>query len=132
MGETAGPLDSRMFEETFQTNVFGTVAVIQEFLPLLRESESARIVNVSSTMGSLADQGDPPPRTTESWSRPTESSKAALNGITVALAKLLADTPIKVNSICPGSVQTDLGGPDNRRRRRRAPRRRRRSWPRWR
>lgn len=43
-----------------------------------------------------------------------QSSKAALNVITVALAKLLTDTPIKINSVCPGWVQTDLGGPDNR------------------
>ncbi|MEK8229008.1 SDR family NAD(P)-dependent oxidoreductase [Oerskovia sp. M15] len=43
-----------------------------------------------------------------------QMSKAALNGLTVALSKALADTSIKVTSVCPGWVQTDLGGPDNR------------------
>lgn len=111
--ETDGPLDLRMFRETFETNVFGVVSVIQEFLPLLRESDSGRIVNVSSTMGSLSDQSDPSSPYYDVVVPAYQSSKLALNGITVALAKLLKDTPIKVNSICPGSVQTDLA-PGNR------------------
>jgi NAD(P)-dependent dehydrogenase (short-subunit alcohol dehydrogenase family) len=107
------PLDAGMFRTTFATNVLGAVTVIQEFLPLLRESDAGRIVNVSSTMGSLADQSDPTSPYYGVVAPAYQSSKAALNGITVSLAKLLADTPIKVNSICPGWVQTDLGGPAN-------------------
>ena len=64
-------------------------------------------------MGSLSDQSDPSSPYYEVVVPAYQSSKAALNGITVALAKLLKDTPIKVNSICPGSVQTDLA-PGNR------------------
>ncbi len=86
----------------------------KEFLPLLRRSDSGRIVNVSSTMGSLADQSDPASPYHGLVVPAYQTSKAALNGLTVALAKALSDTPIKVNSICPGWVQTDLGGPDNR------------------
>ena len=112
-GETAGPLDLELFRETFETNLFGTIAVIQEFLPLLRRSEAGRIVNVSSTMGSLSDQGDPSSPYCALGVPAYRASKTALNGITVSMAKLLADTPIKVNSICPGSVQTDLA-PGNR------------------
>ncbi|MGH2985758.1 MAG: SDR family NAD(P)-dependent oxidoreductase [Solirubrobacterales bacterium] len=112
--ETDGPVDLDMFRKTFETNVFGAVAVVQGFLPLLRDSDSGRIVNVSSTMGSLSDQGDPESPYYGVVVPANQSSKAALNGITVALAKLLEDTPSKVNSICPGWVQTDLGGPDNR------------------
>jgi len=112
-GETAGPVDVRLFEETFETNVFGAVRVIQEFLPLLRASESGRIVNVSSTMGSLADQSDPASPYYELVVPAYQSSKTALNGVTVALSKSLRDTPIKVNAVCPGSVQTDLA-PGNR------------------
>lgn len=111
--ETDGPLNLHAFKETYETNVFGVVSVIQEFLRLLRESDSARIVNVSSTMGSLADQNDPSSPYYEIVVPAYQSSKVALNGITVALAKLLAGTPIKVNSICPGSVKTDLA-PGNR------------------
>jgi NAD(P)-dependent dehydrogenase (short-subunit alcohol dehydrogenase family) len=112
--DVARPLDLRMFRETFETNVFGAVTVIQEFLPLLRRSASGRIVNVSTTMGSLSDQGDPSSPYYDVVVPAYQSSKAALNVITVALAKLLRDTPIKINSVCPGWVQTDLGGPDNR------------------
>ena len=113
-GETAGPVDLALFRQTFDTNVFGAVSVIQEFLPLLRESHSGRIVNVSTTMGSLSDASDPDSPYYGVVVPAYQSSKAAINAITVALAKLLKDTPIKVNSICPGWVQTDLGGPENR------------------
>jgi NAD(P)-dependent dehydrogenase (short-subunit alcohol dehydrogenase family) len=102
------PLDADLFRETFETNVLGAVSVLQELLPLLRESHAGRIVNVSSTMGSLADQTDPRSPYHALGVPAYRTSKLALNGITVALAKQLADTRIKVNAICPGSVQTDL------------------------
>ena len=113
-GETAGPLDRDLFRQTFDTNLFGVVTVIQEFLPLLRASGSGRIVNVSTTMGSLSDASDPESPYYGVVVPAYQASKAAVNAITVALAKLLRDSSIKVNSICPGWVQTDLGGPDNR------------------
>jgi NAD(P)-dependent dehydrogenase (short-subunit alcohol dehydrogenase family) len=113
-GETPGHLDLDLFRQTFDTNVFGAVAAIQEFLPLLRESDSGRIVNVSTTMGSLSDASDPESPYYGVVVPAYQASKAAVNAITVALAKLLHDSPIKVNSICPGWVQTDLGGPNNR------------------
>jgi NAD(P)-dependent dehydrogenase (short-subunit alcohol dehydrogenase family) len=113
-GDATRPLDLALFRTTFETNVFGAVAVTQGFLPLLRRSPAGRIVNISSTMGSLADQGDPTSPYYGIVVPAYQASKAALNGLTVALAKSLADTPIKVNSVCPGWVQTDLGGPDNR------------------
>jgi NAD(P)-dependent dehydrogenase (short-subunit alcohol dehydrogenase family) len=73
-----------------ETNVFGTVFVIDAFLPLLfRMSAAGRIVNVSSTMGSLSDQGDPTSPYFGLIVPTYQTSKAALNGITVALAKLL-------------------------------------------
>ena len=114
---TAGnvsPLDLDLFRQTFETNVFGAVAVTKAFLPLLRKSASGRIVNVSSTMGSLSDQGDPSSPYYGVVVPAYQMSKAALNGLTIALSKTLIDTSIKVNSICPGWVQTDLGGPENR------------------
>jgi NAD(P)-dependent dehydrogenase (short-subunit alcohol dehydrogenase family) len=102
-----------MFEKTFQTNVFGVVAVTEAFLPLLRRSAMARIVNVSTTMGSLADQSNPDSPWYQLGVPAYRSSKAALNSITISLAKALADTNIKVTSVCPGWVQTDLA-PGNR------------------
>jgi NAD(P)-dependent dehydrogenase (short-subunit alcohol dehydrogenase family) len=108
------PLDIELFRRTFDTNVFGAAAVSQAFLPLLRASDAGRIVNVSSRMGSLADQLDPTSPYAAMVLPAYQTSKAALNGLTVALAKSLSDTSVRVNSVCPGWVQTDLGGPDNR------------------
>jgi NAD(P)-dependent dehydrogenase (short-subunit alcohol dehydrogenase family) len=103
-----------LFKKTFATNLFGPVAVVQEFLHLLKRSEAGRIVNVSSTMGSLADQLNPDSPYYGAVVPAYQGSKAALNGLTIALAKLLRETPIKVNSVCPGWLKTDLGGADNR------------------
>ncbi len=97
-----------LFRRTFQTNLFGPVAVIEAFLPLLRRSDAARIVNVSSTVGSLTDQSDPRSPYYELIVPAYQSSKAALNSVTIALSKKLAGSGIKVTSVCPGFVQTDL------------------------
>jgi NAD(P)-dependent dehydrogenase (short-subunit alcohol dehydrogenase family) len=91
----------------FEPNVFGIVAVTQAMLPLLREVPAARIVNVSSSAGSLTLNSDPtnPHRAmfgTYSW------SKTALNPITVGFASELESTRIKVNAACPGFTSTDL------------------------
>jgi NAD(P)-dependent dehydrogenase (short-subunit alcohol dehydrogenase family) len=99
---------AELFQTTFATNVFGVVAVTEAFLPLLRRSAMARIVNVSTTMGSLSDQADPNSPYYPLIVPAYQSSKAALNSITISLAKKLADTEIKVTSVCPGFVQTDL------------------------
>jgi NAD(P)-dependent dehydrogenase (short-subunit alcohol dehydrogenase family) len=92
----------------FETNVFGVIAVTQAMLPLLREAPAARIVNVSSEVGSLTKQTDPanPYRSIHSVSY--SPSKTALNAITVAFANELESTRIKVNAACPGFTATDL------------------------
>jgi NAD(P)-dependent dehydrogenase (short-subunit alcohol dehydrogenase family) len=94
--------------ETFETNFFGALAVTQAVLPLLRKSEAARIVNVSSTLGSLTFQSDPANPFADFRAIGYPGSKAALNMFTVVLAAELRDTPIKVNSACPGYVATDI------------------------
>ena len=101
-------LDLAMFEQTYATNVLGPVAVVEAFLPLIRKSSAGRIVNVSSAMGSLAHQTDPDSPWYSMVVPAYQSSKSALNAITIVLAKALADTPITVTSVCPGFVQTDL------------------------
>jgi NAD(P)-dependent dehydrogenase (short-subunit alcohol dehydrogenase family) len=95
---------------TFETNFFGTLAVTQAMLPLLKRSASARIVNLSSGLGSLTEIGD---ANSEFW--PFRfigygASKAALNMLTVQLAAELKESGIKVNSADPGYTATDLNG----------------------
>jgi NAD(P)-dependent dehydrogenase (short-subunit alcohol dehydrogenase family) len=106
--DPAEVLDLAMFEQTYATNVLGPVAVTEAFLPLIRKSPAGRIVNVSSTVGSLAHQTDPNSPWHSMIVPAYQSSKAALNAVTIVLAKALADTTIKVTSVCPGWVQTDL------------------------
>jgi NAD(P)-dependent dehydrogenase (short-subunit alcohol dehydrogenase family) len=97
-----------LFRTTFETNVFGVVAVTEALLPLLKASDHGRIVNVSSTIGSLDAQSDPASPWYSMMMPAYQTSKAALNSITIELAKRLADTSIVVTSVCPGWVQTDL------------------------
>ncbi|KAF3887273.1 MULTISPECIES: SDR family oxidoreductase [Nostocales] len=108
-GVNPSNLDVKVFKDTFETNVFGAFAVLQAMLPLIRKSHAGRIVNISSTLGSLTDTLDPNSHYFQYRGLAYQSSKTALNAITVQFAKELADTPIKVNSACPGWVQTDMG-----------------------
>jgi NAD(P)-dependent dehydrogenase (short-subunit alcohol dehydrogenase family) len=91
----------------FETNVFGVIAVTQAMLPLLREAPAARIVNVSSTSGSLTWNSDPANPHRQMFGT-YSSSKTALNAITLAFAAALESTLIKVNAACPGFTATDL------------------------
>jgi NAD(P)-dependent dehydrogenase (short-subunit alcohol dehydrogenase family) len=104
------PLDT--IREVFEPNFFGVIAVTQALLPLLRKSDAGRIVNVSSTLGSLAHHSDFAGPMAPMKVLGYDVSKTALNGFTVHLAYELRDTPIKVNSACPGWVRTDMGGPE--------------------
>jgi NAD(P)-dependent dehydrogenase (short-subunit alcohol dehydrogenase family) len=99
-----------LVRQTFETNVFGVIAVTNAMLPLLRRSPAGRIVNVSSTMGSLTAWADPasPQRRYAPVLIAYDSSKAALNAITLHYAAELAETSIKVNAASPGYVATDL------------------------
>jgi NAD(P)-dependent dehydrogenase (short-subunit alcohol dehydrogenase family) len=100
------PMD--VLRRTYETNVFGVVRVTQALLPLLRRSEAGRIVNLSSSLGSIGRNSDP------SWPFASvkllayNSSKSALNAITVQLAWELRDTKLKVNAADPGYVATDM------------------------
>ena len=98
--------------EVFETNFFGLVAVTRALLPLLRRSKAGRIVNMSSGLGSLTLQSDPANPFGDYKLLGYDASKTAVNAVTVHFAYELRDTPIKVNSACPGWVKTDMGGPD--------------------
>ncbi len=97
---------------TYETNVFGVVAVIQATLPLLRKSAPARVINLSSTLGSLGSLSDPKSPFYGLNVLAYDSSKTAVNAITVAFSKELAQDRVSVNSVCPGWVKTDLGTQD--------------------
>lgn len=96
------------WRETFDTNVFGLVATTQAFLPLLKKAPAARIVNVSSILGSNALHRDPTSTIYEFKVPAYNVSKSAVNAWTVQLAHELRDTAIKVNAVHPGSVKTDM------------------------
>ena len=99
------------WRETFDTNLFGVVAVTQAFLPMLHNSTAGRIVNVSSLLASLSTHSD---RESYAYSLKFKSlpaysaSKSAVNSWTVHLAYELRDTPIKVNAVHPGYTKTDM------------------------
>jgi NAD(P)-dependent dehydrogenase (short-subunit alcohol dehydrogenase family) len=86
----------------FETNTIGALLMTQTFLPLLRKSPSARIINVSSGAGQLSDM--------DTWAPAYSISKTALNGVTGQFAAALKDSNIVVNAVCPGWVRTDMGG----------------------
>jgi NAD(P)-dependent dehydrogenase (short-subunit alcohol dehydrogenase family) len=92
----------------FETNVFGVIALTQALLPLLREAPAARIVNVSSSLGSLTRLSAPEYAHLRVGGVAYAPSKSALNAVTVAFAQELVGTPIKVNAVCPGYTATDL------------------------
>ena len=98
--DRAGDVDPEEARRVLETNLFGAWRLAQATLPLLHASDDPRIVNVSSGMGQLADMGG--------GYAAYRISKTALNALTRVLA---AEEPgIRVNSICPGWVRTDMGG----------------------
>jgi NAD(P)-dependent dehydrogenase (short-subunit alcohol dehydrogenase family) len=98
--------DLDVVRDAFETNVLGAWRTTQACLPLLRRSESARIVNVSSGAGALTDMGGGSPA--------YRVSKTAINALTRILAAELRGDRVLVNSVCPGWVATDMGGPGGR------------------
>ncbi len=107
---TPGSAQLEAVETTLRTNFLGAVAVTQAMLPLVRKSAAGRIVNVSSGLGSLTQNGDPAWQFAGVKYLGYSASKAALNMFTVQLAYELRETSIKVNSADPGFTATDLNG----------------------
>ena len=99
-----------VMRRVFETNFFGTVVFTQPLLPLLRAAESGRVVNLSSGLGSLTTNADASGPFYHAKILAYNASKAALNMFTVNLAYELRDTNVKVNSVSPGYVATDLNG----------------------
>jgi NAD(P)-dependent dehydrogenase (short-subunit alcohol dehydrogenase family) len=94
----------------WDTNVFGVLCVYQAMLPLLREAPHARIVNVSSGVGSLTTNSDQTSGSRLIFGPVYPASKTALNALTVAMAIELEKEGIKVNAVSPGFTKTNLNG----------------------
>jgi NAD(P)-dependent dehydrogenase (short-subunit alcohol dehydrogenase family) len=94
----------------WETNVFGVLAVYQAMLPLLRNAPHARIVNVSSGVGSLTTNSDPAFAYRSIFGPVYPASKTALNALTVAMAIELEKEGISVNAVSPGFTKTNLNG----------------------
>jgi NAD(P)-dependent dehydrogenase (short-subunit alcohol dehydrogenase family) len=94
----------------WETNVFGVLAIYQAMLPLLREAATARIVNVSSAVGSLTTNADPSYHYHAFFGPVYPASKTALNALTLAMMVELESTNIKINLVSPGFTKTNLNG----------------------
>ena len=98
-----------MFRQTYETNVIAPYFITEALLPLLKAAPAGRVVNHSSIMGSLTVMGSPEQMPVEAVAPVYCSSKTALNMLTVAAARKLAGTNVKINAAHPGWVKTDMG-----------------------
>jgi NAD(P)-dependent dehydrogenase (short-subunit alcohol dehydrogenase family) len=98
------------FKAAYDANVYGIVRVIQAFMDLLKKSSEPRIVNVSSSQGSITLHSDPSYKYYDYKGAVYLSSKSAMNMYTVVLAYELKDTNFKINAVCPGYTKTDFNG----------------------
>ena len=92
--------DDESILKTFNINTVGVLRVCKAVLPLMRPT--SRIINISSGMGQMEGMA--------TGSIAYRLSKSALNALTIVLSQELSSKDIKVNAICPGWVQTDMGG----------------------
>ncbi len=109
-GQLPSESDVDLMRRTYETNVFGVVTVTNALLPLLRKAPAARIVNMSSGLGSMTLTTDLAHPYAQRPLLAYNSSKAALNAVTVSYANELRGTRIKVNAADPGYCATDLNG----------------------
>lgn len=98
------------FKAAYDANVYGVVRVAQAFIDLLKQSVAPRVVNVSSSQGSITLHSDPSYKYYDYKGAVYLSSKSAMNMYTVVLAYELRDTNFKINAVCPGYTKTDFNG----------------------
>jgi NAD(P)-dependent dehydrogenase (short-subunit alcohol dehydrogenase family) len=108
--ENALDVSRSTIEKTLQTNVLGLLMLCQNCIALMKAGGYGRIVNMSSTLGSLSEMINPDSAYAGVGTPAYRLSKAALNAVTTLVAKEVRDDNILVNSACPGWVRTDLGG----------------------
>lgn len=103
-GQSVVDANVDLMRRTLETNTFGPLQLTKALLPTLRKTSGARVINVSSGLGQLGDMEDGYPG--------YAISKTALNAVTRKFAAALKADGIAVNSVCPGWVRTDMGGPN--------------------
>ncbi|OXM73800.1 MULTISPECIES: SDR family NAD(P)-dependent oxidoreductase [Amycolatopsis] len=106
--ERPSELSADVVREIYETNVFGVIRVTNAFLPLLRKSERPRIVNTSSSLASVSLQADPDSPQSGVLLLGYNSSKSALNAVSLSYANDLRAEGITVNVFEPGFCSTDL------------------------
>lgn len=104
----SGVFDAATITEAVLTNTLGAANVTDACLSLLKASPSGRIVNVSTALGSMTHQANPESGYYDTVWPGYQASKAALNSLTLSLAKILEPDGVKVTAVCPGFVRTDL------------------------
>ncbi len=107
-GKPPSEIELSVLKETFETNFFGLFRVTKAMLPLLKKSPGGRVVNVSSGLGSL--EMNSRPESASLLALAYNSSKTAVNALTVQFAREFKDTPLKFNAAAPGYTATDLNG----------------------
>ncbi len=108
--DTALDVKASDIEQSLQVNAMGPLMLTQALHPLLKAAGGARVVNVSSAAGSLAEITNPDSIYASTEGASYRLSKVMLNGVTAILAKAMRADGIKVNSMCPGWTKTDMGG----------------------
>ncbi|CAG7644995.1 SDR family oxidoreductase [Paenibacillus allorhizosphaerae] len=109
-GTSVLQVEQAVMQETFETNYFGALHLMQAVVPLMKQQQYGRIVNVSSALGSFqVHQGM---LGLKGSSAAYRISKTMLNALTCLVAQEVEGSGIKVNAACPGRVQTDMGGAD--------------------
>jgi NAD(P)-dependent dehydrogenase (short-subunit alcohol dehydrogenase family) len=105
-------VEESVLKETFETNFFGAFRITQAVIPLMRQHKYGRIVNLSSGLSSFEIMSGQGPIQLHGSSSAYRISKTMLNALTCLVAQEVTDMDIKINAVCPGRVQTDMGGID--------------------
>lgn len=101
-GTSVFKVDEKIVKETLDVNFYGAFNICRVLVPIMRQNGYGRIVNISSGYGAMSEMAG--------YHAAYRISKAALNALTLIMADELRDGDIKVNAVCPGWVNTDMGG----------------------
>lgn len=101
-GVSVFDVDEKIISETLAVNFYGAFQMCKTFVPIMKQNRYGRIVNISSGYGAMNEMSG--------YQAAYRISKASLNALTLIMADELRDVNIKVNAVCPGWVNTAMGG----------------------